>query len=102
MRKIDNVKSVLLKNRKLLKEKYGIVNLKIFGSYARGEETPKSDIDILVEFNKPVTLLDIVRIERELSQLLQLKVDLLTEKAISHLLIDRIKNETITILNEKR
>ena len=98
MKKITEIKKILTANKGLLKKKYGIVNLKIFGLYARKEETSKSDIDILVEFNKSVTLLDIVELERELSNLLHIKVDLLTEGAISHLLIDKIKNETITIL----
>lgn len=71
----------------------GIKKASIFGSYARGEEKPDSDIDILVEFAGRKSLLEIVRIERELSELLGIKVDLLTEKAISPYLIDRIKQE---------
>ena len=59
----------------------------------RGELTDKSDIDILVEFSERKSLLDLVRIERELSVALSIKVDLLTEKSISPYLIDRIKSE---------
>ena len=55
--------------------------------------TDKSDIDILVEFSERKSLLDLVRIERELSEALSIKVDLLTEKSISPYLIDRIKSE---------
>ena len=65
----------------------------IFGSYVRGEETPESDIDVLVEFSGRKSLLDLVRIERELSDLLGIKVDLLTEKSISPYLIDGIREE---------
>ena len=70
----------------------------VFGSFARGEETPESDIDILVEFSEQKSLLDLVRIERELSELLGMKVDLLTEKSISPYLIDDIKREMEVII----
>ena len=71
----------------------GARKIAIFGSYASGEEKPESDIDILVEFTGRKSLLDLVRIERELSEVLGIKVDLLTEKSISPYLIDTIKNE---------
>jgi predicted nucleotidyltransferase len=65
----------------------------IFGSYARGEAGPESDLDLLVDFSERKSLLTLVRIQRELSEALGLKVDLLTENAISPHLIDRIKSE---------
>ncbi|SNQ62591.1 type VII toxin-antitoxin system MntA family adenylyltransferase antitoxin [Candidatus Methanoperedens nitratireducens] len=74
-------------------KKHGVKKVAIFGSYARGEEKPKSDIDILVEFSERKSLLDIVGIEQELSDALGMKVDLLTEKSISPYLIGRIKKE---------
>lgn len=76
---------------------YGVKKISIFGSYAREEESPKSDIDIIVEFSERKSLLDIVGIERELSDNLGIKVDLLTEKSISPYLIDKIKGEMVTI-----
>ena len=74
-------------------KKHGAKKIAVFGSYARGEEKPKSDIDILVEFSERKSLLDIVGIEQELSDILGIKVDLLTEKSISPYLIGRIKKE---------
>lgn len=65
----------------------------IFGSHVRGEAMPGSDLDVLVDFKKTPSLLSLVRIQRELSEALGIKVDLLTEGAISPLLIDRIKSE---------
>lgn len=65
----------------------------IFGSYARGEETTTSDIDIIVEFTKRKSLLDIIRIERILTETLGIKVDLLTKQSISPYLIDTIQKE---------
>jgi len=54
----------------------------LFGSYARGENTSESDLDILVDFHDTVNLLDIIGLEQELSELLGIKVDLVTEKAV--------------------
>ncbi|MFQ5816320.1 MAG: nucleotidyltransferase family protein [Candidatus Hydrothermarchaeaceae archaeon] len=78
-------------------KKYGAKRIAIFGSYARGEAAPGSDVDVLVEFAERKSLLDIVGIEQELSDALGVKVDLLTEKAISPYLIDRIKGEMVVI-----
>lgn len=76
---------------------HGAKSIGIFGSYARGEAVPGSDLDILVEFTIRKSLLDIVGIEQELSESLGVKVDLLTEKAISPYLVDRIRKETVVI-----
>lgn len=65
----------------------------VFGSVARGEDTSASDLDLIVKFSKRKSLLDIVRLERELSTVVGKKVDLLTEAAISPYLRDRILSE---------
>jgi predicted nucleotidyltransferase len=71
--------------------KYGVRKIGLFGSYARGEERTDSDLDVLVEFAERKSLLSMVRIERELSEHIGVKVDLLTEQAISPYLVERIK-----------
>jgi hypothetical protein len=76
---------------------HGVKTIGIFGSYARGEAGPESDIDVLVEFSGRKSLLDIVGIEQELSEALGIKVDLLTEKSISPYLIDSVKKEMAVI-----
>jgi predicted nucleotidyltransferase len=86
-------KEHLFKKIITLIKKHGVKKVAIFGSYARDEEKPKSDIDILVEFSERKSLLEHVKIERELSEAVGIKVDLLTEKAISPYLIDRIRKE---------
>jgi predicted nucleotidyltransferase len=77
---------------RVLKEQ-GATKVGIFGSYARKEERPESDIDVMVEFSERKSLLELVRIERELSETLGIKVDLLTEKSISPYLIDTVKEQ---------
>ncbi|PJB54109.1 MAG: hypothetical protein CO099_03480, partial [Bdellovibrio sp. CG_4_9_14_3_um_filter_39_7] len=71
----------------------GATKVAIFGSYARGEERPESDIDVIVEFSERKSLLELVKIERELSETLGIKVDLLTEKSISPYLIDIVRQQ---------
>ena len=70
---------------------FSVSSLKVFGSVARGEERPDSDIDILVQFTHPVSLLTLVRMEREMSNLLGRKVDLVTEDGLS----PYIRNEVL-------
>lgn len=72
-------------------KKHDAERICIFGSRARGDDRPDSDLDVLVDFNKTKSLLTLISIEQELSETLGIKVDLLTEGAISPHLIDRIK-----------
>ena len=65
--------------------------LGLFGSYARGEQKEESDVDFLASFSRRKSLLDLVRIERDLSGILGVKVDLVTEKSLSPYLIDKNK-----------
>ena len=73
----------------------------LFGSTARGEATASSDIDLLIRLSKPKSLLSLVKLERNLSEALGRKVDLLTEGAISPYLKDRILKE-IKVIYESR
>ncbi len=73
----------------------------VFGSMARGEAKKKSDIDLLVRFSKRKSLLAVVRLERELSESLGRKVDLLTEAAISPYLRERILKEMMVVYGER-
>lgn len=72
---------------------HGASKIGVFGSYARGEAGPDSDLDLLVWFDKQQSLLGLIRMERELSELVGVKIDLLTEPAISPYLIDRIRRD---------
>jgi len=87
------IKDELIKEITSFLQSYGARKIAIFGSHARGEGKLSSDIDVLVEFSERKSLLEFVGIERQLSGLLGVKVDLLTEKSISPYLIDRIRKE---------
>ena len=69
----------------------------IFGSYARGNAGPASDIDILVRFARKKSLFSLVRIEDELARALRVKVDLVTENAVSPYLADAIYRDAVVI-----
>lgn len=77
------IKDILLSHRSFLKEKYSVKSLAIFGSYARGEQTEASDVDLLVEFEVTPGFA-FIRLADELEQLLGLKVDLLTSQMLRH------------------
>ncbi len=74
-----------------------VSRLRLFGSFARGEATEASDVDLLVDFSKPKSLLSLVALERHLSEALGRRVDLLTEAALSPYLRERILREAVVI-----
>ncbi len=86
---IDKLVSIL--------KKHGAKRIEIFGSYARGEAEPGSDLDVIVEFEGRKSLLELVGIEQELEDALGIEVDLLTRASISPYLIERIKKESKVI-----
>ena len=77
---------------------YNPSRIGIFGSYARGEETVKSDIDLLVHFKQTPSLLQLIKMENELSTKLGICVDLVTENAIQNTIIKNHIKQDIQIL----
>ncbi len=77
--------------------KHGIKRILVFGSHARNEATPTSDIDLIVDFPEGTSLLDHVGIEIELSEALNMKIDLLSRNGISPYIKDHILKEAIVI-----
>jgi len=76
---------------------HGAVKISIFGSFARGEERPESDIDIIVRFEPPKSLLQLIRIEEEVKIAVNRNIDLLTENSISPYLADTIRRDEVVI-----
>lgn len=62
--------------------KHGVGNIRVFGSVARSEDGPKSDLDLLVEFEKGRSLFDLIHFKHEVEDLLGVKVDVVTENSI--------------------
>lgn len=96
---IDQIKEKIIPT---LKEA-GVVRSSLFGSIVRGEDTPESDVDILVEFSPDKTpgLFGFVGLQQRLEDVLSKKVDLLTFNSLNHLLKDRILKEQVPIYDER-
>ena len=81
-----------------LHDRYGVISLGVFGSYVRGEQTPDSDLDLLVEFDhRPLTLLRFIALEYELSDELQIKVDLVEKSVLKPKIGERILQEVLPL-----
>jgi predicted nucleotidyltransferase len=73
----------------------GIRSLDIFGSVARGDATSSSDVDLLVEFDRPIGLFHFFRVQRRLEEIVGCRVDLVMREAVRPQLRDRIFREAI-------
>lgn len=68
-------------------------NLRVFGSVARGDDRPDSDIDFLVEFDPSASLLDLIGLQQDIEAILGRRADVVTPNGISPFLRDRILRE---------
>ena len=97
MKTLSEIKEILRKHKKELKEKYKVKSIAIFGSYARGEQTEESDIDIMVEFYEPIGL-KIVDLKDYLESILNVKVDLITKNSIQNPYIKKSFEEDLVYI----
>ena len=94
---LENTLEVVRAHLPALRRRYKIGSLSVFGSYARSEERRRSDVDILVEFDQPPTLFEFMDLQDELSQLLGVKVDLVSRKALRGEVGKRILEEAVAV-----
>ncbi len=95
MKNLSEIKAELMKEIPDLKKEYYINEIGIFGSYIRGEAMEKSDLDILVDFNKTPTLLEFAGLENKLSDKLGLKVDLVMKNSLKPRIGKEIMREVL-------
>jgi len=81
MKSLVEIKKILAAHRDEFYKKYGVVILGIFGSYARNEQTQDSDVDILVDLERPLGF-EFFKLWDELEEILGVKVDLLTVSSV--------------------
>ncbi len=93
VRTLRDVQRILRVHKEELRERYGVKRIGVFGSYSRGEQKEDSDVDILVEFEKPIGLIDFIRLQEYLESLLGVKVDLVTKGALKKRIRERILQE---------
>lgn len=90
----QNQKNIIKKTT----QKFQPTLIGIFGSYARGEQIESSDLDILIDFDATINLLELIGLEQELTDLLGVKVDLITLKSVHPSLKPYIDSDLIRIL----
>ncbi len=93
---LHDIKEQLLKHESEIFA-FGVKSLAVFGSFARNEMTDLSDIDILVEFNRPIGLFEFVRLKIYLSKILGREVDLVTSDALHKRMKETILHEAVNV-----
>ncbi len=94
---LEEIIEAIKKRKTVLEEKYKVKEIGIFGSYVRGEQTEKSDVDIFVDFYELPDVFNLLKLERSLRGTLKCKVDVVRKQAIRKELRDRILSEAIKI-----
>ena len=97
MRTVGEIKEILKSHKAELRSKYGVREIGIFGSYVKEEQKETSDLDILVEFEKPLGLLEFVGLKNHLSDLLGVNVDLVMRKALKPTIGKRVLGEVVYV-----
>jgi len=86
------IKHTIIANKQRLQNKYGLSRIGIFGSYARNQQTEESDLDLLVEFNRPIGIA-FIDLADELEQILNVRVDLVSKKGLKDRYLKSIEKE---------
>ena len=94
---IEDIRGKVRNLKPIIREKYNVKTIGVFGSYVRGEAKEKSDLDILVEFTEPISLLKFVELENYLSDSIGVKVDLVMKNALKPRIGKHILQEVVTI-----
>jgi predicted nucleotidyltransferase len=93
MNSIDHIIRIIAESREQLRSEFGVIGIGIFGSVVRGEQGAGSDIDILVEFERPIGFVRFMGLEKRLAELVGMPVDLVTKKALKPHIGKRILQE---------
>ncbi len=94
---LNEILEAIKRRKKILQKKYKVKEIGVFGSFARGEQTEKSDVDILVDFYELPDVFDLLKLERSLRGILKCKVDVVRKQAIRKELRDQIFSEAIKV-----
>lgn len=92
MQSLSSITSILSGHKNQLFRKYGLKQLAIFGSYARNEQQAQSDIDILVDFERPIGI-EFIDLAEELEGILHAKVDLVSKNGVKPKYLQSITGE---------
>lgn len=94
----DGIRETLREHQQTLSERFGVRSLALFGSVARDEATTESDIDLLVEFDRPIGLFELFALQDELEALLGRPVDVGTVASLKPRIRERVLEEAVSVL----
>jgi predicted nucleotidyltransferase len=97
MQNVEDIKRTLSQHKTELKKRFKVKTIGVFGSYVHGEQKQQSDVDVLVEFEEPIGLFEFMDLEMYLSNLLGVKVDLVSKKALKPHIGEHILKEVIIV-----
>lgn len=97
VKSIEEVKAILKEHKAEVIRKYRVTEIGVFGSYVRGEQKDRSDIDILVSFSGIPDVFKYMELEEYLKRLLRQKVDLVRKEAIRPEIRERILKEAVYV-----
>ena len=101
MKTLEEIQQILFVNKGVLRKKYKVKNIGIFGSFARGEQKANSDIDVLVEFDGLPDIFLLIDLEDFLKKLTKRKVDVVRKNAVREELKDIIAKEVMYPVSSK-
>lgn len=93
MKTFEEIKEIIKRHKEDLKKEYGVKEIGLFGSFVRGEQKKISDVDVLIELEKPIGFVKFIKLENRISDILGIKVDLVTKKALKPYIGKRILQE---------
>jgi len=95
MKTLNEIKAVIIKHKAEIEKIFNVDKIAIFGSWVKGEQNRKSDIDILVEFTKTPDIFQLIDLEEYLKRLLKRKVDIVRLSALRKEIKDEVLKEAI-------
>ena len=97
MKSLEEINQILKENKEDMYRRYKVKEIGVFGSFVRGEQKKRSDLDVLVEFEEVPGLLKFIELEEYLTKILGKKVDLVRRRAIRQELRDNILKEVVFV-----
>ena len=97
MKTIHDIRRIIHQHQDVLANKYGVSVVGLFGSYARQEQRPDSDIDLLADILRPISLFELVGAELYLGEVLDTKVDLIPRRDVREELQSAILENTVAL-----
>jgi len=97
MQTLSQIITTLQQHKKTLHDRYKVQRLGVFGSYVRGDIHSGSDVDVLIEFYEPVSLLALVSLENYISDILGIKADVVPEEDLRVELKERVLRDAVFV-----